>query len=233
MSQEPKRGCGFRRVGGTYLVGEGIFTPCDRLPMEIKQCPCCGRLIKVGRSLEQFNPHLYFQDHRNCEEGGFVRCIVCKPADANAFIQMVGVESYPTADSFLEEAHRLGISRRVNWKKIPKDFKVGESPIYLAHPYGLEITLDPAVFPVADVLPGFEDDKSKKKRKRNINQPRLLDAARVEMKPAVFMVFVPKKVERIMWESDATDDVVEKLAKQGFTVVKIKDGDPDHAPKER
>ena len=156
--QEPIRGCGWREVGGTYLVGEGIFTPCDRLPMEIKQCPCCGRLIKVGRSLEQFNPHLYFQDHRNCEEGGFVRCIVCKPADANAFIQMVGVESYPTADSFLEEAHRLGISRRVNWKKIPKDFKVGESPIYLAHPYGLEITLDPAVFPVADVLPGFEDD---------------------------------------------------------------------------
>ena len=31
MASEPKRGCGYRKIGGTYLVGGGIGIPCDRL----------------------------------------------------------------------------------------------------------------------------------------------------------------------------------------------------------
>lgn len=33
MACEPKRGCGYRKVGGIYLVGGGIGVPCDRTKM--------------------------------------------------------------------------------------------------------------------------------------------------------------------------------------------------------
>lgn len=46
MAVEAKRGCGYRKIGGTYLVGGGIGVPCDRLPLALDVCLCCGQGIK-------------------------------------------------------------------------------------------------------------------------------------------------------------------------------------------
>lgn len=37
MASETKRGCGYRKVGGMYLVGDYIRVPCDRLPFPGKK----------------------------------------------------------------------------------------------------------------------------------------------------------------------------------------------------
>jgi len=56
MAQESKRGCGYRKVGGLYLVGDGIFVPCDRLPYLLETCPVCGHGIHFTRSMTEINP---------------------------------------------------------------------------------------------------------------------------------------------------------------------------------
>lgn len=49
MAIEAKRGCGFRKVGGTYLVSEGEGMPCDRLPIKLDVCPVCSHGFKRSR----------------------------------------------------------------------------------------------------------------------------------------------------------------------------------------
>ncbi len=229
MAQEAKRGCGFRHVGSVYLVGDGVWGNCDRLPMEIKPCPGCGHFMRPGRALTSFNPQTYFKDHKGCGDNKFSHCLVCQPADEAAFIQSVGIQHYPKASDFSEEAHRLGVSRCVNWKKLPKGFKLGVTPVYLSHDLALETMLDPETQPEAEPLPGFEPDK--KKHKRDPNQPRLLDAPRVEKKPAVFMVFIPQRLEKLIYAKDATPKALKEMEKAGITPVVIANGDKDHAPK--
>jgi hypothetical protein len=54
MAIERKRGCGYRKVGGMYLVGdEGIWVPCDRLPIILDVCPACGGGIKPGSFMKE------------------------------------------------------------------------------------------------------------------------------------------------------------------------------------
>jgi len=43
MAIKAKRGCGYRKIGGLYLVGNYIPVACDRLPMPIGACPVCGQ----------------------------------------------------------------------------------------------------------------------------------------------------------------------------------------------
>jgi len=42
MAVEPKRGCGYRKIGGLCLVSGGGGMPCDRLPMVLDVCPACS-----------------------------------------------------------------------------------------------------------------------------------------------------------------------------------------------
>lgn len=57
MAIEPKRGCGYRKVGGLYLVGSGLGQPCDRLPFEIIPCPTCGEEPPFHRGISSVMPH--------------------------------------------------------------------------------------------------------------------------------------------------------------------------------
>lgn len=49
VSYEQRRGCGFRKVGGTYLVAKGPSRSCCRLPFELDVCPACGTGVKPTR----------------------------------------------------------------------------------------------------------------------------------------------------------------------------------------
>jgi hypothetical protein len=49
MAVEPKRGCGYRKVGGIYLVSGGEGRPCGCLQIPLHTCPSC-RAATVGRN---------------------------------------------------------------------------------------------------------------------------------------------------------------------------------------
>lgn len=64
MAVEGKRGCGFRKIGGLYMVGEYVSVPCDRLPFILDVCPCCGGGVKQTRGTTWIQPlDLFEGDH--------------------------------------------------------------------------------------------------------------------------------------------------------------------------
>ena len=48
--------------------------------------------------------------------------------------------------------------------------------------------------------------------------------------PGIFYAFRPQRIEKLIWASDATPEVVDELVKAGVTPVIIPDGDADHDP---
>lgn len=117
MAVEQLRGCGFRKVGGMYLCGEYISSPCDRMPFPLNPCQLWG-------------------SHQGCEDN-FRPCHLCDPQDEPAYIMLIGAGNYKTPQDFLEEAGRMGISKRIPF--IPKDLELGKTVVYLAHPKACEV----------------------------------------------------------------------------------------------
>ena len=215
MAQEEMRGCGYRHVGGLYLCGEYISVPCDRLPHPLDVCPVCGGGIKVSRGFTKINPLRLFGVHQPCEDK-WPGCFVCEPKDEPAFIMGVGERYYKTPADFITEGARLGISKRIPF--IPKELELGKTIVYLAHPKACQVT-HPAVLQKAmAIVSGGEQD-----------QPRLLESEKPEYKMGIFSAFIPHRVEKLIWEKDATVEELESLQKRGITPVVIKDGDTDHA----
>lgn len=70
----------------------------------------------------------------------------CSLADENlperAGLVWVGGKFYPNADSFMEEARRMGISRRI--PAVPKDFVAGQTWVLLAHRECIKTAKPPA-----------------------------------------------------------------------------------------
>ena len=199
MAQEAKRGCGFRKMNGLYLVGGYIGVPCDRLPLEVGACPVCGEGIKLMRSVKEVNPLKLFGRHGGC--GDQARpCFVCDPRDEVAFIMGVGSRYY-TPQSFLEEARQMGVSKRI--PAMPKKLKLGETVVYLAHPKAIEVP--PTVQP--DSLAA------------------LLDKTKYRL--GIICAFIPQRVEKILWRSQASEEVLKDLERRNITPVLFY-GDPDH-----
>jgi hypothetical protein len=225
---EPIRGCGFRRVGGLYLCGEYFHAPCDRLPMPLTTCPVCGGGIKVSRGFTKINPYRLWGPHdysdRDENSGIFIQhcndrlrpCHVCDPKDEPAYIMLVGAGNYKTPEDFLEEAHRLGISKRIPF--IPRELQLGVTVVYLAHPKACEVKVAPALQQAMAIVEEVQTMK-----------PRLLETEKVEKRIGIFTAFIPHRVEKLIWQSDATPEELEKLEKRGITSVIIKDEDKDHA----
>ena len=213
MAIEQIRGCGYRRINALYLCGEYISMPCDRMPFPLTVCPVCGQGIKVSRGFTKINPYQLWGIHENCQDA-FRPCFLCDPQDLPAYIMLVG-EKYYTPESFLEEAQTMGISKRIPF--IPRDLELGKTVIYLAHHKACEVKVAAAVQQAMSILEGEETQ-----------QPKLLETDRIEKKLGIFSAFVPKRVEKLVWESELTDEEREKLGKRGITPIAIADGDKDH-----
>jgi len=56
---------------------------------------------------------------------------------------------------------------------------------------------------------------------------------KVEKRLAIIAAFTPQRVEKLIWESEATPRALRDLEKRDIMTVIIPDGDPDHAPKNR
>lgn len=227
MAVEARRGCGFRKVGGMYLCGEYISVSCDRLPLLLENCPVCGQGIKVSRGFTQVNPYRLWGPHdysdSNNKSGIYIQkcndrfrpCHVCDPKDQPAYIMGVGERYYKTPDDFMDEARRMGISKRIPF--IPKDLILGETVVYLAHPKAVEVKEPVAMQQAMAILERAET-----------KQPRLLETEKTEKALGIFTAFIPHRVEKLIWESQATPEELEKLEKRGITPVIIPDGDRDH-----
>lgn len=211
MAVEAKRGCGFRKVGGLYLVGAGTGAQCDRLPIAIEVCPCCGGGIRQSRGWSWVDiAGLVGGDHKNVvvtnsELTGEVRtefpchcmsglCPLCHNVAkmGRGGLIWVGTQFYPTIEAFEAEARAQGISRRI--AAIPRGFKLGDVVLF-AHPRG--------VLQSTGELTG-------------------------KYVPAIFRVWRPSRLERIFDESKRGSDEVAAAEKRGETPVFVPDNDADH-----
>lgn len=216
MAIEAKRGCGFRKVGGVYLVSSGLGDPCHKLPVPLDVCPCCHGGIKPTRGFTWVGPALVGPacsdsltagDTRRLLRAGanptvlaFVNanshcqhCPVCKPEllGDRAGLLWIGGSFYPTPAHFTEEARTQGVSRRI--PAVPRGFEVGKHFVLVAH---REAIVSP-------------DGKKM---------------------AAIFHAFKPERIELIMRQSEATPEKIAEEAARGVTVVAVPDGDPDHDP---
>jgi len=214
MSVEAIRGCGFRKVGGMYLCGSGISVSCDRLPYPLTVCPVCGQGIKVSRGFTKINPYRLWGIHQDCSDR-IHPCFLCDPQDQSAFIMLVGAGNYKSTRDFMDEAHRMGISKRIPF--IPREFELGSTVVYLAHPNACEVKEPVALQQALAIVEGSET-----------NQPRLLETEKITKGLGIFTAFIPQRIEKLVWESELTDDKREELEKRGITPVPIPDGDTDH-----
>lgn len=238
---EPKRGCGFRRTGGLYLVGGSISVPCDRLPFPLNTCPVCGGGIKFSRGFTKINPLRLWGLHDACPSGWlehyepasgvsvnlsmnttgqtctdrFRPCFMCDPKDEPAFIMGVGEKYYKTPNDFMEEAHRLGISKRIPF--IPKGLELGTTIVYLVHPKAIAVKEAVVVQQAMAIL-----DKAE------TQQPKLLETEKVEQHLGIFTAFIPQRIEMLIKESEATPEKLEALKKRNITAIPVPDGDKDH-----
>ncbi|GAI99905.1 unnamed protein product [marine sediment metagenome] len=140
---------------------------------------------------------------------------MCEPKDEPAFIMGVGAGYYKTPEVFLDEATSMGISKRIPF--IPKGLELGKTVIYLAHPKACEVKVTSALQRAMGIL---EEARTK--------QPRLMEAERNEKKLGIFCAFIPKRVEKLIWESEFTEENIEKHKKRGIELVPVPDNDPDH-----
>jgi len=215
MAIEQVRGCGYRKIGALYLCGEYTFhETCDRMPFPLTVCPVCGQGLKVGRGFTKVNPLRLWGIHQDCKD--YVRpCFLCDPEDQPAYIMMVGAGNYKTPQEFVREAISQGISKRIPF--IPKELELGKTVVYLAHPKACEVK-EPALLQEAMAIV----------EQAQTNQPKLLEAERVQKAPGIFCAFIPKKVEMLVWGRKAIPEVLERLENRGISPVIVPDGDKDH-----
>jgi hypothetical protein len=211
ISIEHRRGCGFRKPGGIYLVSPGTGFGCGLLPIPLTICPCCGGGFRHNRGFTWINPAAIAEraGHACTRPEG---CSICPLADAKvqkAGLIWIGASFYKTPAIFDAEAERLGISRRI--QAVPQGFKIGESWIALAHIKGIT-TKCPDCTPTSCLVNVILEGKPACTTCKGVGE---LD------KPAIFRLFKPQAIEYVV-KGTETEEELARLEKRGFSLVKVK-----------
>lgn len=200
---ESRRGCGWRQVGGLYLMGQGLAVPCDRLPWNVEVCPVCGQGIKFSRGFTWITRDIFIEDCEHlgdtsipCHTGDCPLCHVFVE-DPKVGLMWVG-EKYYTPQSFIFEAKKMGVSKRI--AHFPKDLEFGKTWVLLAHP--------------------------KAGSQQLLSELPLLMVDTNSRCPAIFYAFKPTAVETLVKKSEATEDKLASLRKRGITPVVVEDNWP-------
>ena len=196
VRQESERGCGYRKVGGIYLVGSDQGVECGRLPIALRTCPCCGGGFKPSRGWTWVDADRLI---RACEGDSDCMsprkicdvCIITLVLSENHYIGQagliwVGERFYKSPKHFNDEAAEMGISRRI--KMIPHDFVLGETVVLFAHRHAT-----PNI---------FEDGKYD------------------ETIPGIFRIWKPETLEVIV-DGTESSEVIEGYLERGLTPVKV------------
>jgi rubredoxin len=258
MAVEAKRGCGYRKIGGLYLVSGGGGIACDRLPIPLTVCPTCSHGFKQARGWTWIDvAGLVGGAHEDCSDE--FPCPLCKEVEqmGRAGMLWIGERFYKTPEEFNREGVALGVSRRI--KAVPRGFEVGKTWVLLAHPLTIEV-------------PNCMNRDCGHPTKAHGPQGCRWDAKctceenPVTHLPGIFKVWRPTRIEKILPDTlkkcevkigdglavvvadsiaalalvDATtgegkkadwrylDDEVNKLVSQGITPVFVPASDPDH-----
>ncbi len=224
MAIEAKRGCGYRKVGGLYLVSGGLGEPCHRLPVSLTVCPTCHGGIKATRGWTWIASALLEPGCLRigrCDGGTdyhYGWCPVCNTGlrDRHGLL-WVGEKYYADSEAFTVEANRLGVSRRIS--ALPRGFELGRTFVMLAHRLALPgkgcTHGDGAATTLVDFPPGKCPHGC---------------ADNVPARAGIFRAFRPERVELIVRRSEATPERIAEATAKGITVVLVPDGDPDHDP---
>lgn len=210
MAAEAKRGCGYRKIGGVYLVSDGVGVACDRLPIALDICPVCSHGFKQSRGWTWVDVNgLVGGVHRDCEDS--FPCPLCMATSemGKAGLLWIGEKFYKTPADFDKESTEMGVSRRV--KAVPRGFKVGETWVLLAHPKTIEM---PCTECEADGLRAEECEACDGKGYRFL--------------AGIFKVWRPQRIEKILPESKRDSKEAQELIEAGITPVFFPDNDPDH-----
>ncbi len=240
MAVEAKRGCGYRKQNGLYLVGGGLSAPCDRIPFPLDRCKTCGGGIKFTRGPQWLQPD-FFTPHESLvapclDESACPVCVNGGPDASRSasaddlfgphLLLWIGRGHY-TPDAYLRESRELGVSRRLS--AMPKGLVIGETWVLLAHLDAVQPKMPEACSRcgASEHQHGPEQDQLR----WNSSAPGRSVCGEFDPPkptPGIFCAFVPRAVELILKQSDATPERVEKEAKRGVTVVAVPDDDRDH-----
>lgn len=208
ITNEPERGCGFRKQGGHYLMSMGEPFHCGKLPIPLTICPHCGQGIKFSRGLTWISGKFINDNvpvecpNPSCNEGCFVRNIT---DEERILLLWVGKGFYKTPEDFIKEAGEMGISRRI--AGIPKGFEVGKTIVMLAHKEAI----------------WFYTGQTSGNHYLQEDAP---EPTELEYIPAIFYAFIPQRIEYILtekemslidvWTQDGTLDQLASLTPEEF-----------------
>ena len=205
--KEGKRGCGYRKTGGLYLMSYGDLFSCGRLPIPLVTCPTCGHGIKPARGWTWVDAHALMEvvkkpvislvkmtevvaTYKPCDNPQCGSCPVQKMIIGlikKAGLIWIGEKYYPTPLDYQKEVDQMGFSRRISC--VPHGFEIGKTWVLLAHRKAIQ---NPLVY--------GEDP---------------------EWTPGIFSVFRPTHIELVV-EEDITEEEIEALEKRGITPVIVK-----------
>jgi len=197
IRNEAKRGCGYRKPGGLYMVTEGVSVAVPCLPVPLHVCPVCYQGVKATRSFQWIEPGRLLLDLVEKNTPACPQCMgltqVCAMASTlkgKAGLMWIG-DKYYTPESFRKEAAQMGISKRI--PNVPKDFKIGEHWVFLGH------------------------RKAIVQHVGHVGSQELKD----EYKPGIFTAFKPTAIEYVVKPDDSVEKL-DSLAKRGITLVDVK-----------
>lgn len=203
---EQKRGCGYRKIGGLYLVSDPFELICDGLPLELERCQCCGFKPPFSRNLQRINPYYiallegkHHQINQNLCKCPDI-CPICNPHAQSIYGLMFVGSKYYTPETFTKEAFAQGVSKRI--PEIPSWLILGETWIFLAH----------------QKVPK-ESTSSHSKMFPDMKFNNLRTQEPTEFMAAIFYGFKPQRVEMPMWKGSLTDEQISDLKKKGITAV--------------
>jgi hypothetical protein len=225
---EAKRGCGYRAIGGLYLVSDaGEQVSCDALPLQLLPCGCCGFEPFRNRGVQKLRAkyidmisvekHWLDTPEDRMEELKMWKdrkklcscgpdCPLCFPAEGQSYGLMFVGSTYYTPKSFVQEAREMGVSKRI--ADIPKGLELGKTWILLAHKK-------------VPVLDG---------RGTYLERGEGILPKEPEYIKAVFYAFRPQRVEMPLWRGEYSDEELDLLRARGITPVLL---DPTPQNKKR
>jgi len=224
VSVETRRGCGFRKGGGLYLVTDAqMWTPCGRSSVALKACGACSKRgftcgIKPSRGWTWFEPAKVLGG-KACETGP-VQCMACPLRMPNGEAMQgehgllwIGEKFYPTPAEFMREAETMGVSRRIS--AVPRDFKLGTDYVFVAHRKHSS-TPCKACKGKGHVLarPG----------EGGVNESVACEASGCDggwrFEPGIFQVFKPTAIEYVI-RGDESYDELDALVARGIRPVRV------------
>jgi len=127
---ERRRGCGYRKPGGLYLVSGVLGRECGKLPIPLKVCPVCGHGIKPSRGWTWVGSN-EISKMKECTSQDCGNWCILKNGIGRVGLIWIGERYYKTPDIFTRETATMGVSRRIF--RVPHGFRLGETWVLLGH----------------------------------------------------------------------------------------------------